>query len=480
MNWLMLRYLWGRILSLEALMMFPALIVGLIYGEGLRTLLAFVVSAILCFFCGLLLAGKKPEQQNFHAMEGLAFASVIWIIVSLFGALPFYLSGQVPSFIDALFESTSGFTTTGASVLGDASGLSHAMLFWRSFTLMIGGMGMLVFVLQFIPNFGSKGIHILRAELPGPYSGKVESRVSSSIRLLYVVYLIMTATMVILLAAGGVPMFESFLLAFGAAGTGGFAIPGPHLTQNSSSYVQMVMAVGMLIFGMNFNFFYLIAIGKIRQVFKSEELKWYLAIVAGAIVVISTQLWSHYDNLLIMLRDVFFTVSSVITTTAYTTVNFHAWPIVCHVVLLILMFSGAMSGSTTSGFKIARVAVFAKTIRQEVRHMINPNRAVPVQFEGKILDEKAQRNIIYYFITYFAVFFLLLMVLSPFTQSFSGAFSSVIATLNNIGNGLDLLGPAPAYQNLPITAKLIMSLSMVMGRLEIYPVLILFSPSTYK
>lgn len=376
MNWLMLRYLWGRILSLEALMMFPALVVGLIYGEELRTLLAFVVSAMLCFFCGLLLAGKKPERQNFHAMEGLAFASVIWIIVSLFGALPFYLSGQVPSFIDALFE--------------------------------------------------------------------------------------------------------SFLLAFGAAGTGGFAIPGPHLTQHSSSYVQMVMAVGMLIFGMNFNFFYLIAIGKIRQVFKSEELKWYLAIVAGAIIVISTQLWPYYDNLLIMLRDIFFTVSSVITTTAYTTVNFHAWPIVCHVVLLILMFSGAMSGSTTSGFKIARVAVFAKTIRQEVRHMINPNRAVPVQFEGKILDEKAQRNIIYYFITYFAVFFLLLLVLSPFTQSFSGAFSSVIATLNNIGNGLDLLGPAPAYQNLPITAKLIMSLSMVMGRLEIYPVLILFSPSTYR
>lgn len=290
----------------------------------------------------------------------------------------------------------------------------------------------------------------------------------------------MTSVIVVLLALGGVPIFESFLLAFGAAGTGGFALPGYHLSQNSSTYVQLVMAFGMLIFGMNFNFFYLIAIGKFRQVLKSEELKWYLGIVLGAMVIIGTQLWSLYDNFLLMLRDTFFTVSSVVSTTAYTTANYHVWPIICHVVLLILMFSGAMSGSTTSGFKVARMAVFAKTVRQEIRHMINPARSVPVQFEGKVLDENAQRNIIYYFITYFSVFFLLLLVLSPFTQSFSGAFSAVIATLNNVGNGLDLLGPAPAYENLPATAKLIMSLSMIMGRLEIYPVLVLFSPSTYR
>ncbi len=480
MNWRFLRYLWGRILSLEAFMMIPSILVGLFYHETLKTLGAFIFTAVFCFVVGILLSGKKPKDQNFYALEGLVFASIIWMMLSLFGALPFYISGEVSSFVDALFESTSGFTTTGASVLGEVQNLPHSLLFWRSFTLLIGGMGMLVFVLQFIPQFGNKGLYIMRAELPGPYSGKVESRVSSSIHWLYVIYLSMTAILVVLLALGGIPLFESSLLAFGAAGTGGFGIHENQLAYYDNSYVQTVMAIAMMIFGMNFNFFYLLAIRRARQVLKSEELRWYLAFILGAVILISTQVWHFYESFLIMLRDVFFTVTSVISTTAYTTVDFNTWPTLAHVVLLVLMFSGAMSGSSTSGFKVARMAVFIKTIRQEIRHAINPSRIVPIQFEGKHLDEQAQRSVIYYFITYFAVFILLLALLSPFTASFNAAFSAVIATLNNIGHGLDLLGPATDYKDLPQAAKLIMSVAMVMGRLEIYPVLVLLSPRTYK
>ena len=310
--------------------------------------------------------------------------------------------------------------------------------FLAQFYTLIGGMGMLVFVLRFMPQFGHKGLYIMRAELPGPYSGKVESRVSSSIHLLYIIYLSMTVLLVFFLAIGGVPLFESFLLAFGAAGTGGFGIKENNLAHYGSNYVQMVMAIGMLVFGMNFNFFYLIAVGKWRQVKKSEELKWYLGIIAGAVVLISLQIFRLYESILQMMQDVFFTVTSVITTTAYTTVDINAWPTFCRVVLLILMFSGAMSGSSTSGFKVARVAVFVKTIRQEIRHAINPSRSVPIQFDGRQLDNNTQRSIIYYFICYFSVFFVLLLLLSPFAENFSGVFNAVIATLNNIGHSLDL------------------------------------------
>jgi trk system potassium uptake protein TrkH len=465
---------------MEGFMMLPSLIVALIYRESFAMIASFVASALICFFVGLFLAGKKPERQDFYALEGLVFASVIWMLLSLFGSLPFLISGYVPSFVDALFEATSGFTTTGASVLGNVENLPHSLLFWRSFTLLIGGMGMLVFVLRFMPQFGHKGLYIMRAELPGPYSGKVESRVSSSIHLLYIIYLSMTVLLVFFLAIGGVPLFESFLLAFGAAGTGGFGIKENNLAHYGSNYVQMVMAIGMLVFGMNFNFFYLIAVGKWRQVKKSEELKWYLGIIAGAVVLISLQIFRLYESILQMMQDVFFTVTSVITTTAYTTVDINAWPTFCRVVLLILMFSGAMSGSSTSGFKVARVAVFVKTIRQEIRHAINPSRSVPIQFDGRQLDNNTQRSIIYYFICYFSVFFVLLLLLSPFAENFSGVFNAVIATLNNIGHSLDLLGPSLDYKELPNMAKLIMTLAMVMGRLEIFPVLVLFSPSTYR
>ncbi|MDI9497033.1 MAG: TrkH family potassium uptake protein [Bacillota bacterium] len=461
-------------------MMLPSLVVAVIYREGFATMAGFVISALLCFLAGLLLAGRKPEQQNFYALEGLVFASVIWMLLSIFGSLPFLLSGHVHSFIDALFESTSGFTTTGASVLGNVEDLPHSLLFWRSFTLLIGGMGMLVFVLRFMPQFGHKGLYIMRAELPGPYSGKVESRVSSSIHLLYVIYLSMTALLVVFLAAGGVPLFDSFLLAFGAAGTGGFGIKENNLAHYASNYVQMVMATGMMVFGMNFNFFYLIAVGKWRQVRKSEELRWYLGIIAVSVALISLQLFPLYDSISRLLQDVFFTVTSVISTTAYMTVDIRSWPTFSRVVLLILMFSGAMSGSSTSGFKVARMAVFAKTIRQEIRHAINPSRNVPIQFEGHPLDKNTQRSIIYYFVCYFSVFVALLLLLSPFAKNFSGAFSAVIATLNNIGHGLDLLGPSLDYKELPQAAKLIMTIAMVMGRLEIFPVLVLFSPSTYR
>lgn len=481
MNLGMIRYLLGRSLRILSWLMLPCVAVSLIYAENVKVTGSFLISAAATYLAGWLLSLRKPLSEDFYARDGLMLVALAWFVMSAFGALPFVVSGAVPSVVDALFESVSGFSTTGASVLqASLTSLPKSLLFWRSFTLLIGGMGMLVFIVRILPNLGAKGIHIMRAELPGPTFGKIESQVSKSIYILTGIFLSMTAFLVILLRAGGVPWFDSFLLAFGAAGTGGFNFYPNSIAHYGSNYVELVLAVAMLIFGMSYHFFYLIAIGKAKKVLQSEELRWYLGITVAAVVLIGVNVLPYYQNLGLLLKDVFFTVSSVLTTTAYTTVNFNHWPVVTHVVLLFLMFSGGMSGSTSSGLKVARVAVFVKSIRQEIRRMISPDRAVPIKFEGRELPEKDQRGITFYLITYLGVFLVLLALISLDTKTFSSAFSGVISTLNNVGGGLDLLGPSVDYAELHDRTKLIMCVAMIMGRLEIYPVLILFSPSTWR
>lgn len=479
MNRRLVIYLLGRLLRIEALLMIPSLLVGVLYREGIATLSAFGASIVLTYLVGYAASVKMPEKQSFYTHEAYVLAASAWFLMSLFGALPFFLSGEVPSFIDAFFESASGFTTTGATVL-EVTALEHSLLFWRSFTLLIGGMGMLIFILWIMPSFGGKGVYILKAELPGPVFGKVESRVSSTIHILYLIYLSMTGLLVLLLLFGGVPLFESFLLAFGAAGTGGFNISDLSIAAYNSPYVEWVMALAMFIFGMSFNFFYLVFIGKWRAVAKSEELKWYIGIVLGATLIFMIVLFPRYSNVETLARDSFFTVSSVISTTAYTTANYRLWPVLCHVVLLFLMFTGGMSGSTTSGLKVCRVGVMIKSIKQEARRAIQPDRVVPISFEGRRLEDRQQRDIIYYLSTYMGVFAVLLFLLSIQTGSFSESFSAVLATLNNIGHGLDLLGPSSDYLSLQPFTKIIMIISMVMGRLEIYPVLSLLSKKTWR
>jgi len=465
---------------LSALMV-PSVIVGLIYHEPFSVLQGFLITMAICLVLGLLIGNKKPAKDDFYAREGLVLVVLAWIMISIIGSLPYLLSGEVSSVVDALFESTSGFTTTGASVLPiGESVLPRSLLFWRSFSLVVGGMGFLFFIISLQPTIGSRGIFIMRAELPGPNFGKLESRVSKSIHILYAIYLSLILVVILLLRIGKVDWFEAILLSFGVAGTGGFNILPESIAAYNSQYVRMVIAISMVVFGMSFNLIYLLVIGKFKQFFKSEELRWYLGILFGAVILISVSVYPLYSNIKTMFQDVFFTTSSIMTTTAYTTVDFRQWPMFSHIVLLFLMFSGGMSGSTASGLKVARIMMFGKSIKQELRRMISPERAVPIVIEGKPVNSINQRSTTFYIITYLFVFLILLALISIDTKNFNGAFNAVIATLNNIGHGLDLLGPSLPYSELSAPTKLLMCLAMIMGRLEIYPVLLLFFPATWR
>lgn len=480
MNYAYIIFILGRLLQLEAIAMIVPIFVAILYKESSGTISAFLGSMTLLLTLGTIMSYNKAENEEFYALEGFVLVSLGWIAISFFGALPFYFSGQVPSFVDALFESTSGFSTTGASVLDTPQTLSHSILFWRSFTLFLGGMGMLVFIITLLPKLGSKGIHVMKAELTGPTFGKLESRVSSSIRILYAIYVSMTLTLILLLILGNVPAFEAILLAFGAAGTGGFNLHSDSIVYYDSRYVEFVIGTAMVLFGVNFNLYYLLYLRRFKSAFRNEQLKWYLIIIAGATFLIAAFLWPIYSDSGRLLFDAFFAVSSVMSTTAYTTVNIGSWPVPCHIVLLFLMFTGAMSGSTTSGLKVGRIVIFAKMTVKELKRAVNPNRVLPVMYEHKRLTDKEQISMLTYLVTYAAVIFVLIFFISMDTNNFTSAFSAVVSGINNIGYSLDLLGPAEPYSQLANSSKLLLCLTMIMGRLELYPILILFRPRTWS
>lgn len=481
MNRSYIYYILGKLIQVLGGLLIVPMLIGFLYKNSLPVLLSFGFTIFICELIGGLMSRKEPDNKDFYAHEGLVLAALAWFILPFFGSIPFVISGAIPNFIDAYFESVSGFTTTGASVLSSTMhALPESLLFWRSFTLLIGGMGMLVFVIHLIPNFGAKGIYIMRAELPGPIFGKVESRVSKSINILYFIYLSMTLILAILIFLGGVPFFESILLSMGVAATGGFNIHPDSIMFYNSPYLETLLSVAMFIFGMSFDFFYLIFVGKIKQVLKNEELKWYVGIVLACTVFITINIFPLYGNLWTAFKNAFFNVTSVSSTTAYTNTNIGAWPVSTHIVLLFLMFVGAMSGSTTSGLKVIRISVFIKSIKQEIRRMISPQRVLPITYNNKQLETSVLRSINFYLVTYMSVFFVVLLLVSFDTQSFSGAFNVVISALSNIGASLNLLGPGGDYAALSGFSKILLSITMIMGRLEIYPVLILLSGSTWK
>lgn len=474
-------YILGKLIQVLGVLLLVPVLVGIIYQNSVSVLLSFGATIIICQIAGWIISRKEPDNKEFYAHEGLVLVALAWFILPFFGAIPFVLSSAIPNFIDAYFESVSGFTTTGASVLSSTMhALPEALLFWRSFTLLIGGMGMLVFIIYVIPNFGSKGVYIMRAELPGPVFGKVESRVSKSILILYIIYLSMTLILAILICFGGVPFFESLLLSMGAAATGGFNIHPDSIAFYHSPYLETLLSIAMFIFGMSFDFFYLIFVGKIKQVLKNEELKWYVGIILACTIFITINIFPIYGNLWTAFENAFFNVTSVSSTTAYTNTDIGTWPVASHIILLFLMFVGAMSGSTTSGLKVVRISVFIKSIRQEIRRMISPQRVLSITYNNKQLESPVLRSINFYLLTYMGVFFIALLLVSFDTKSFSGAFNAVISALSNIGAGLDLLGPGGEYVTLSYFSKILLSITMVMGRLEIYPVLILLSRKTWK
>lgn len=471
----------GRLLIFIALLMLLPMGVGIYYGDSSRVVYSFLATAILVFGLGFILNMQQVKIRTFFTKEGLIIVSLSWVLMSFLGGLPLYFSGDYPSLVDAFFEISSGFTTTGATVSRDVEILSKAVLFWRSFTHLIGGMGVLVFVLAIMPQIQEDSIYLMKAEVPGPVFGKVVSKLGDTARILYMIYFGLTFILILALYLAGMPMFDSIVHAFGTAGTGGFGIKNASIGYYHSPQIELIIGVGMLIFGVNFNLYYLLLIGRIKEFFKSEELKWYFSIVGISVVVVTFNLWQSLSLPLgASLRQAFFTVASIISTTGYSTADFNLWPLFSHIVLMLLMFTGSCAGSTAGGIKIARIASAIKAALAEIKRSRNPKRILTFHFEGKVLDTDFMRSLTNYFLLYGLVFIVLLLIISLDQVNFITAFSAVAATLNNIGPGLDGVGPTASFAGFSVLSKLALIFAMIAGRLEILPMLILFSLKTWR
>ena len=477
MNISLVGYILGILLKIEAaLMVFPCL-VSLIYQEPQGG--AFLVCALLCLLLGLLLGLFKPAQKVFYAKEGLATVSCSWILMSLLGALPFYLSGDIPSYLDALFEITSGFTTTGASILSDVESLSHASLFWRSFSHWIGGMGILVFMLSLLPAISGSSFQLMRAESPGPSVGKLAPRLRTTALYLYGIYLGMTLLLVLLLLCGGLSLFDALTLSFGTAGTGGFGVLNSSFA-SYSSYIKIVTGIFMLLFSLNFNLYYLFLMRKIGLCLKSEELRWFLCIVGISVLLITVNIHPLYGSWGRAAEEAFFQVSSIISTTGFSTADFNLWPVASKNILVLLMFIGACAGSTGGGLKVSRIIILWKAIRQEFRAHLHPHSVNTLTIEGRGLSPEVIHRTLVYLAVYALLFVLSLLLLSFDNLSWDSAFTGVAACINNIGPGLGSVGPAANYGFLSPLSKLVLIFDMLAGRLELYPMLILLLPGVWK
>jgi len=479
MNRRMIAYMVGRILQIEAALLLLPLLTALLYTEW-RVALAFLATAAIAAGVGTLLTlliGKKRDRTIF-AREGFIIVAFAWILMSVIGALPFVFSREIPSFVDAFFETVSGFTTTGASILTDVEAMSHGLLFWRSFTHWIGGMGVLVFIMAIFPSESGRSIHIMRAEMPGPIVGKLVPKIRDTAKILYLIYIGMTALLTILLLCGGMNLFESLIHAFGTAGTGGFGVKADSIG-GYSPYLQWVITVFMLLFGVNFNLYYLILIRRTRSALKSSELWCYLAIVGLSVAAITANISPLYGTLSESIRHAAFQVSSIMTTTGYSTVDFNLWPSFSKTLLVVLMFIGGCAGSTAGGLKVSRVMLLFKSIRRDVKRMLHPRSVAVVKLEGKAVDEPTIHGSTVYFAVYSAIFFVFLLLLSLEPFDFESTFTAVSACFNNIGPGLGAFGPASSFAAYSPFGKLLLSAAMLLGRLEIFPLLIAFSPSTW-
>ncbi|MBQ3105054.1 MAG: TrkH family potassium uptake protein [Lachnospiraceae bacterium] len=477
MNLPIIRYILGHIIKLEGLFLLLPFLVALLYRES--TAYTYLSLAVAGFAIGFLLTRRKPENTVFYLKEGCVTTALSWIALSLLGCLPFYFTGEIPSFTDALFETVSGFTTTGASILSDVEALSHSSLFWRSFTHWIGGMGVLVFLLAIIPLSGGSHINLLRAESPGPSVGKLVPKMKTTARILYLIYLAMTIIEILILFVSGMPLFDSVTLSFGTAGTGGFGVKNSSLA-DYTAFQQWVVTIFMILFGINFNAYYLLLFKSIRQAFKIEEVRWYLAIIAASTGVIFLEILDTMENGFQALTHAAFQVASIITTTGYSTLDFNAWSSVCKVVLVLLMFIGACAGSTGGGIKVSRILILFKAIRAELTSYIHPKSIRRIKMDDKPLEDAMIHSVNVYIAT-----FVILFTASVFVISFDGHdlitnFTAVAATINNIGPGLELVGPASNFGFFSPLSKYVMIFDMLAGRLELFPLLLLFHPRVWK
>lgn len=467
----------GRVVLLEAALMLPGLITSIIYRES--CVWSFAVAIVASLAVGTFLTvAFKPSSKVIFAKEGFVIVALCWLVLSAIGALPFYLSREIPSYIDAFFETVSGFTTTGASILTDVEGMSKGLLFWRSFTHWLGGMGVLVFVMAVVNNLSDRSIHILRAESPGPVVGKIVPKMKETTRILYIIYIVITLLDIIFLLIGGMPLFESLVHAFGTAGTGGFGVKADSFA-SYSPYIQWVTTIFMLIFGINFNIYYLLLVRKWKTAFKSGELWFYIGMVAVSIVMICINIYPLFNSFEEAVRHTAFQVATVVSTTGYATVDFNQWPSFSKTLLLLLMFVGACAGSTAGGFKCARVVILIKKIRRELKKLLHPRSVNAMRFEGKSVDNQVVSSVSSYLTVYIVIFCVTLIVISLDGFDTETNISAVAACFNNIGPAFGAAGPASNYAAFSPLSKIVLSVVMLFGRLEIYPILLTLTPSTW-
>jgi len=477
MNGSIIRFILGSVLKIEGLLLFlPAFISGIyLEHEGLY----YVGVAAVCLCLGFLMTRKPPQDQVFYLKEGCITTALSWILLSFFGCLPFYLSGEIPSFTDALFETISGFTTTGASILSDVESLSHCALFWRSFTHWIGGMGVLVFLLAVIPLSGGSHINLMRAESPGPSVGKLVPKIRYTARILYLIYFAMTLLEIILLLIGKMPLFDALTTSFGTAGTGGFGIKNDSLV-GYSTYLQWVVTIFMILFGVNFNAYYLALFGSPKKALCMEEVRVYFTIILASTGIIFLNILNSCTGIFDALTHAAFQVGSIITTTGFSSTDFDLWPQASKTILVLLMFIGACAGSTGGGIKVSRFILLIKTIIKELNSYIHPKIIKKIKMDDKSVEHEVLRSTNVYFITFMIIFSVSIFIVSFDNKDFGTNFTAVAATINNIGPGLELVGPTQNFGHFSILSKYILMFDMLAGRLELFPLLILFHPAAWK
>ncbi|MFR8778502.1 MAG: TrkH family potassium uptake protein [Enterocloster sp.] len=478
MNYSMIFFIIGWVFIIEAALMAPSALVAVLYSE--RSIWAFAAAIGLCLLLGVPLVRKQPANKVFYAKEGCVTVALSWIVMSLMGALPFVFSGVIPSIVDAMFETVSGFTTTGASILKDVEVLPRCMLFWRSFTHWIGGMGVLVFLLCLLPmSGGGYSMNLMKAESPGPSVSKLVPKVRSTAKLLYGLYVTLSLLELALLLLGSMPLFDALCTTFGTAGTGGFGIKNSSIGEYSA-YIQSIVTIFMILFGINFNVYFLLYMRKPKEALRCEEAGWYLAIIAVSTLIITVFIRNSFPDLVTAFRHAAFQVGSIITTTGFSTVDFNVWPAVPRAILVLLMFIGACAGSTGGGIKVSRIVLLFRTMTREIGQIIHPHMVKKLKFEGRVVGQEVLRSVNAFMVAYVLIFAVSTLFVCLDGFDLVTSFTAVAATLNNIGPGLEMVGPIGNFSCFSDLSKIVLIFDMLAGRLEIFPLLVLFFRDTWK
>ena len=477
MNYSMIIYILGHLLRYEALFMILPTVTGFLYGEPQAY--AFLGVALITFLIGTMLSIKHPGTRQLFTKDGAITVAFGWIILSIFGALPFTFGGDIPFYVDALFETISGFTTTGASILNDVESLSHASLMWRSFTHWVGGMGVFVFILSLLPMIGGSTMQLMKAESPGPSVDKFVPKVRDTAKLLYKIYIVITLLQMAVLLLAGMPLFDTLTLTFGTVGTGGFGVKNDSLG-SYTALQQNIITFFMIISGINYSFYFLIISKKLKDAFHLEEVRWYLGIILGSVTIITLNTMHMYSGIGETLRHAFFQVGSLVTTTGYSTTDFNLWPELSKTILILLMIIGACAGSTAGGFKISRMLILLKSVKRELSIMIHPREIKKIRLDGHVVKPEVIQTAHVYLIIYCALFLLSILLISIDNFDFTTNFTAVAATFNNIGPGLAGVGPMSNFDIYSTFSKIVLMIGMLIGRLELYPIMLLLLPATWK